>query len=51
MQICPMGISFLEAKKYGAQYLALLIAKAGGGLPADYPLRRSIYLPGTSSPA
>jgi hypothetical protein len=34
----PWGAPFfIEGKKYGARYLAQLVAKAGGGLPADYP--------------
>jgi hypothetical protein len=42
---------FSEAKEYSARYLAYLVAKAGGGLPAGYPQRRGSYLPGTSPPA
>jgi hypothetical protein len=45
------GLFFSEAKEYSAQYLAYFVAKAGGGLPANYPQRRSSYLPGYSPPA
>jgi len=46
------GVSFFsQVKEYTARYFAYLVAKAGGGLPADYPQRRSGCLPGYSPPA